>query len=392
MAVEMNKYSNVRMSPVQEIKLAKPATELYVGQILKTIVITTLSNDQVLININGQNFNAKSAHHFSPGEILDVKVIANMSETVLEVQQKNSSLSVLQNGLLQALPKQAPPTIMLQIMHYLAQSEELSPAILNQIRAILNNIPDVFELPQQLFRTISQSGVFFEHILFEWQRGKNQEKIKNDFKGQCFALLSSLPADRRVNVNRPADANAKAPSKDHLPLPGAIPQPLQKEFASNLKELSLEALTHILRDQVSQVLARITANQINHLSHANKDEYLIMLDIPIKTTNETIDIIPLMIKQHKAEPMSPAKWSISFALNLSNMGEMQATVSLNAKNIDIKINTEKSETLDKLSEYHKEMDQLLSELGLNLRDWKLQAGLENNQIDVANLRLLDIRI
>lgn len=89
MSVEMSKTSSVRFPPGQEIKLAKPATELYVGQILKTVVVTTLSNDQVLININGQNLNAKASHHFTPGELFEVKVLANHPETILEVQQKH---------------------------------------------------------------------------------------------------------------------------------------------------------------------------------------------------------------------------------------------------------------------------------------------------------------
>ncbi|MCK1850960.1 hypothetical protein MXD98_16700, partial [Legionella pneumophila] len=46
---------------------------------------------------------------------------------------------------------------------------------------------------------------------------------------------------------------------------------------------STEAVHHILREQVTQALARITTNQINYLSQENQEAYLIMLDFPLKT-------------------------------------------------------------------------------------------------------------
>lgn len=391
MAVEMNKVPNIRLTPGQEIKLAKPAMELYIGQVLKTVVVTALTNNQVLININGQNLNAKSSHKFRPGELLEVKVIANHNETVLEVQQKAPSLSILQSALLQVLPKQAPPTNLLQTLNQLANSEQLPSPLSQQIKAILNNITPLTQLPQHLMQAISRSGVFLESSLFEWQRSMSSQKLKIDFKGQCCQLLNSLPANKNNDSCSTTGLQSKIHHQDPLPLPGAIPQPLRKEALIDLLALTPEVLQHVLREQVNQVLARITANQIHHLSNDNKDGYLIMLDLPVKTA-ESIDVIPLLIQQHKAEPMQPSKWSISFALSLTQLGDMQATVSLNAKSVDIKINTQHGTTMDTLNQYQDEMRTVLSELGLNLRHWKLQIGLEDNHIDVANLHLLDIRI
>ena len=99
-----------------------------------------------------------------------------------------------------------------------------------------------------------------------------------------------------------------------------------------------------------------------------------------------------MIKQHKAEPMQASKWSFSFALSLTKLGDMQATVSLIGNYIDVKINAQQSSTLDILNNCQNEIKQLIEKSGLNLRDWLLQLGLDNNQIDVASLHLLDIRI
>lgn len=388
MSVEMSKTSSVRFPPGQEIKLAKPATELYVGQILKTVVVTTLSNDQVLININGQNLNAKASHHFTPGELFEVKVIANHPETILEVQQKTLLPSLLQNALLQYLPKQAPATNLLQTLTQLMAENNLSAPINQVMKAILGNVPVLTQLPNQLMQAISQSGVFLESKLL---KGKIPREIQSDFKGLCFKLLHSLGTDSKLPINLPNKLESGFLQQAPLPLPGAIPQPLTKDTILNLIGLSTEAVHHILREQVTQALARITTNQINYLSQENQEAYLIMLDFPLKTP-DGIDVIPIMIKQHTAEPMQLSKWSISFALNLSHLGSIQATVSIYAKNIDIKVNTQQSSTLQLLNDYHKDLEETLYESGLHLREWKLQVGLEENHIDATNLRLLDIKI
>lgn len=280
MSVEMSKTSSVRFPPGQEIKLAKPATELYVGQILKTVVVTTLSNDQVLININGQNLNAKASHHFTPGELFEVKVLANHPETILEVQQKTPLPSLLQNALLQYLPKQAPATNLLQTLTQLMAENKLSAPINQVMKTILGNVPVLTQLPNQLMQAISQSGVFLESKLL---KGKIPREIQSDFKGLCFKLLHCLGTDSKLPINLPNELESGFLQQAPLPLPGAIPQPLTKDTILNLIGLSTEAVHHILREQVTQALARITTNQINYLSQEHQETYLIMLDFPLKT-------------------------------------------------------------------------------------------------------------
>lgn len=90
----------VRLEPLQELKLTKPATELYVGQLLKTVVVKALSENQVLININGQNINARTSHHINPGELLQVKVVKTEGETVLQILRAPPEFNVLHKALL----------------------------------------------------------------------------------------------------------------------------------------------------------------------------------------------------------------------------------------------------------------------------------------------------
>jgi hypothetical protein len=389
----MGRLDNVKLTPGQEIKLIKPATELYVGQILKTVVIASLSQDQVLININGQHLNARTSHQFVPGELLEVKVIANKDETVLQVQKPLAPSSVLQNALLEYLPKQAPPNNLLQALSQIANNNNLPGPVNQSIQAILANITTLSQLPTQLVQAIQHSGVFLESHLLETQKLQSQRYLRGDLKGLYFKLLSQLQVDSKETRQpiSPEHLESGFINNEPLPLPGAIPQPTHNQSIINLLDLSSEKIQHILREETSHVLARVNANQINHLKQDHQDAYVMMLDIPLQT-EDRIDVIPLMIKQHKAEPMQISKWSISFAVNLPALGKMQATVSIYAKDIDIKINAESHSTMHIMNQFNEELKQVLLEAGLYLRNWSLQVGLEENHIDTSNLRLLDIKI
>lgn len=398
MDLELNKPSGAQpVTAVREIQLAKIGLELYLGQALKATVLNQLSGNEVSLNINGQNINAKTSHHFTPGDTIDLKVISTQDEIVLQVQPKelpNSAMqkTILQNALLQALPKQAPPTNLLDNLTQLVDSGKLPPALNQQIKTFLANITSLSQLAQQLPKAVDQSGLFLESHLLQWQPGTPSQGLSADLKNQYLKLLDSLPATLKNSLM--ASESNPAIKRDTLPLPGAIPQPLHKDMAIlNLMDKSAEAIQSVIHAQISQVLSRITASQINHLSaEDNKNGFLIMMDIPVKTSEKDIDVIPLMIKQRNATATQPMQWSMSFAVSLSELGDMQGTVSLIGNDVNVKINADKAEAINVLQDYQAEMSTLLDELGLKLGDFNVRLGLENNHIQAENLHLLDIRI
>lgn len=282
MAVEMNKSPIVRLTPVQEIQMAKPATELYVGQILKTVVVAALTNNQVTINIHGQNFNANSTHHFYPGDVLEAKVIATQGETILELLPQSSPSSILQSTLLQVLPKQAPATQLLESLNQLMSASNLPSSLIQNIRNTISTIPTLQQLPQILAQAINQSGMFLESNLSNLKPGNKPSTIRGDFKGQCLKLLADLGESASEKIYIPVESKALYLEKDPLPLAGAIPQPLHKDQIINLLELPAATIKSYLKEQVSQVLARIMSSQITHLSQDQNAPYVLMLDLPIK--------------------------------------------------------------------------------------------------------------
>lgn len=417
MDLEINRPIGPLSLTAKEVKLAQLDNLLYLGQALKAVVLSPLNNGEVTININGQNVNARTSYPFTPGDTLNVKVIQTENEIVLQVQHPaNEALSAqktLQNALMHALPKQSPPTSLLEhlgqlvdpkqaVMQQLANKlPQLSPEIVQQIKTLLATIPNVAQLPQHIAKAVEHSGVFLESALLQLKPGMVNESLHTDLKAQYLKLLNNLPIDLKSTFllaeHTQQNANPVL-NRASIPLPGAIPQPVHKEGSIPLMQQSPEAIQTVIHEQVTQALSRITANQITHLvQHQfnpddNKTGFLIMMDIPVKTPQNDIDVIPLMIKQRKATATQPSKWSITFALSLSELGDMQGTVTLNENYVHLKINSERQETIDTLQHYQSEVSSLIEQLGLKMGGYNLQLGLEKNQIETDNFHLLDIRI
>lgn len=391
MSVEMNKSASVRLTPQQEIRLAKPIADLYVGQILKTVVINTSGNDEMTININGQHLNAKTPYHFMPGDLLEIKVLNNSpEEVVLEVQRQDNHASILQSARLQYIPIQAPATSFLNHLCQLVNYQNLPREVLQQIRTMMISIMPLSQLPESMAQAIVQSGAFLESMLFELKKN-NSILLKNDFKSLALKLLNSLSSLKQYQLNQYVNDSLNHVNQDHVPLPGAIPQPVSSGTILKLLDMTPEEIQIILKQQVTQVLARITSNQLHYLSHEHEPGYLIMLDLPVKTA-DGIDVIPIMIKEHKTLALQPAKWLVTFALHLSELGDLQAKIALTGQQLDVTINTKDSESINKLQPLQKEFNQLIANLGLSVKEWQFHHGLEENQIDVKNTRLLDIKI
>lgn len=388
MTMELNKLPQSRLSQAQELKLSKQQLNFSVGHLLKAVVTAIVSDNELVIAINGQRINAKTAHKFMPGQLLEVKVVANQPETILEVY-KASDPSLLQNALRSALPRQAPATNLLFMLHQVQQAGTMPAALSQQINNMLSAIPSATQLAYYLPQAINQSGLFLEAALAQWRQGQNAAFLKADFKGQCFSLLQQLPVQKTYSPSYP---NITATIQhDPLPLPGAIPQPLHPAGMINLGDLSLATIQQIIREQTEQVIARITAQQITHLSQEPHQGYVFMLDLPI-TMNNRFEVIPLLIEHHKAELRRASHWSVSFALHLTELGGLQGKVTLCGQALELSINTEIAKTMDLLKKHQHELEHLFDDAGLSLKKICIKLGLEQNHIDTTHLNLVDIRV
>ena len=396
MPVDISHTPNIRLNPTQELKLTKPDTELYVGQILKAVIVKSLSENQVLININGENINALTSQHIDPGDILQVRVLKNDEETVvLQVLRESPPLTPMEAALAKTLPKQAPATHLFASLHEFENLTNLPANVKQQINQFLASITSINQLPQQLAQAIANSGLFWEAALLNWRKnGANNTNIQNDFKGQCLRLLDTLLKEgaKTAESARNHSSPLLPAQRENLPLPGAIPQPLAQLPNQSLAELPEQTLLNILCEQTEQVLARIKTSQLTNLLKPADQPISLMLDLPLRTETGFV-VIPLLIKEYRQDtPPSSSSWSITFAVNLTDLGDIQAKIKLQNMAIDVQINAERQETLALLEANQHAFDMLLTNIGLTLRLWSLHLGLDDQDIDTCNLRLLDIRI
>ncbi|VEG91291.1 flagellar hook-length control protein FliK [Legionella spiritensis] len=392
MITDPSSLQNLRPNPAQEFKLAKPAIDLYVGQVLKTVVVTALTENQVTININGQNINAKTSHHFSPGELMKVQVMKIGDETILKViPDSKPGQSLIQTALAQNLPYQVPPGRLLAILNTLTGHTSLPSDLKQQISQLLANISSLTQLPRDMAKAVSQSGLFLEAALLNARNNTTDTNLRRDMKAQYLVLLKTLAAYGIEPTGRSL-AHATYPLLAHesLPLKGAVPQPQPRTDQQSIANLPVEKLLSALSEQAAHVLARIKTFQIAHAMQSDPP-YSLMLDLPVQTESGP-EAVSLMIKEERQEGFMPKKWSISFALNLSELGDIQGAVSINNTTIDVQINAEKPDTLDLLASNEAQFSALIEQLGLQLGTWGLHQGLNDNNIDGHHLSLLDLKI
>lgn len=389
MAFDISYTPSIRIDAGTMLKNIQPDTELYVGQILKSVVIKSNASNEILLTINGQNINAKTAHPLEPGQILELKVINTKGEIQLQILNTSISRTFIESTLAQTLPKQLSATYLFATLTALQNNETLPQALKLQINQLVANIVNINQLPQLLSQAIAQSGAFLEYQILSNRKNPKPNKLKNDFKSQCLNLLAILQdEDAPVHPLLQADD-----THDNI-LQNTIPQPQPQLPLQTFEKATLNQMLGLLMQEVEQVLARIKTNQLAHLLRAPGEPFCIMIDLPIRSTHG-LDVVPIQIKQHiSRKPNTPPGWSISFAVHLSELGGIQAKVKLEDAGLDVVIHTDKEETRERLANFQEGIDALFGNMGLTLRSWSLQSGLETDDAHPGstNLRLLDVRI
>ncbi|WP_367606387.1 hypothetical protein [Legionella sp. W05-934-2] len=391
MQLETFAPGQIKIQPGEVAKLNRAVSDLYVGQILKTIVVKSVNDQTVMLNINGNNINAQTAHRYIPGQELTVQVAKQGNEIHLQVQPQTNTTQAIQQAISQHITQQLPTNQVLSHIANLMQTNRLPPPIQSLIQNWMQSMPMLGQLSQVLPSLMGKSGLFFENKLRKIG-SSNAYQIKGDLKGMLFRLLAlTQTVDSKVDKSLKLPANVN-PKHAPLPLPGAIPQPFQE---ADLLELGIDKLS--LKDQLHFLakagLARITSLQLSHLGlNQSQTNYQIMLDLPFRL-NGRIETIPLLIKQEAFQHnTSLDTWSAQFALNLDNIGPIQAKVQLTYKTIGVEINIEKPQNEHMLQEIKPLLSVWANEQGLRLGRWQINHGLEQNDFREHPFSIVDIEL
>lgn len=208
---------------------------------------------------------------------------------------------------------------------------------------------------------------------------------------QLTSGITSLSANRHT-----AHTNAHTDYLKHSPLPirGAIPQPLKPLEQPLLSQHDPKQMLLALKEESTSVLSRLQANQLSSLPKDQLPPNLLMLEIPVKLDKNTCQVIPFLIKEEKNNtyPDKEKHWSITFAVEMENLGALQIKVSLLNKKVDINVWSEQDETVKLLEENAPKLKAIFEKALIPLGNLFYHHGLKENEIDSKTFRLLELSI
>ncbi len=236
MLIDIPGIQTYKLSAGQELKLLQPNQGLVVGEVLKAVVISAIGEGKLMLNLDGANINAKTAHQFVPGEELKVKVDKQDGQIILKVQGQKFSESILNQAIREVLPKQVPATKLLNISNVISQlpnnmQSKLPIEVTAQLKQITSQLPSLNQITNSsgLKSVIQNSGVFLENKLASIAGSDkpilNTQNISQDFKGQLLKLLNVLKVQiSQVSMQPTAQEQQTTISKDIASLLGKSPQ------------------------------------------------------------------------------------------------------------------------------------------------------------------------
>lgn len=253
MLVDIPGIQNLKLPVGQEIKLQQDPNQLKIGQIFKVVVVASVGESRLMLNLDGANINAKTSHQFYPGEELKVKVEKQDGETVLKIQNREFSQQILNQALRTVLPRQAPADQLLNTIKALNQLPEalknsLPPATQQALSQLTQVIPTRQQLshPDGLKQAIQNSGTFLESKLAT-PSTQHSPNIQQDFKTQLLKVLSNLEQITRV----------QSPEKvDKLPDQMPIAYTSQTTSQAPLSNQEVDVLDHAARLKRAATLIR----------------------------------------------------------------------------------------------------------------------------------------
>jgi hypothetical protein len=332
-----------------------------IGQILTAEVLAPAQDGVTLLRINGALMSTQTTLPLTPGQTLQVKVIATGAPPVLQIvipetPQAPTTADTFSQSLRAALPRQTPLSPLLANLVWLAQTENgnvsgLPPAVLETARQVFSALstPQDLSTGAGLSASLQRSGLFLEAHL----KRTDTASLETDFKAGLLRLrevLLTTDVQGRTNVaggrtpgateatssmpGRPSQTNPASPSasapaqmpsqtetaveaRAHTqahtaplsdsatsappPLRGA-PLHAQPVTGPTLAEPGLRAEpTAELLNQVQGGLARVQLSQLASLPNSDSSPPAWTLELPVRHAGES-HVIQMRIEADAQSP------------------------------------------------------------------------------------------
>jgi hypothetical protein len=390
------------------LQSTKPVMQAWtMGQLLKATVITPVQQGRVVLVIGGSRMEAETNSPLRPGQTLTVRVERRADPTLLRVVDRRSEAPAVQTRALRgALPRQTPLPPLLANLSVLAKApqqvaHEAAPRWGQLAREILSSLPQAKDVarPEGLRQALRDSGVFFESRVSQAALAHTPFPSQ-DLKAGLLRLAGLLartpptavtpgpgggtaagsppatvraetgPAVDRARPQTPATPQPEAISAAPPPQRGTPPRPQPSLPASLLGLGAPEKVAAEMRGQVEGTIARVQLQQLSSLPAEDGTRLVWSAELPVRDS-ERVDLWALRIEEEEParEPGDSARWSVSLAFDLQDLGPVHARVVLQGERISTSFWVEQPATAA-IFEAHKE---------------SLRASLEEAGLAVGNI-------
>ncbi|MDP1548596.1 MAG: flagellar hook-length control protein FliK [Nitrosomonas sp.] len=303
------------------------------GQKYQALIETRLLNGNSRVLVAGKLLQMHLPDNFQPGNKLELVFISQepklkfliLNEAPLDTGKNNTSISTtgrFLGALMQDTLKQTPasitPTNTVTTLSLTSPTPILAGPSINST-----------ELPGLLQKAIVQSGLFYESHQAQWVNGENTlENLQQEPQGKLVLLAADLPA--------------------------------AKVAASALlgPEMSVHTQT------IPLVQQQLTTLETGHLFWRGEIWQGQPMEWDINEHSQE--------KEKENESDQVPQWRTQLRLSMPQLGDITATITLNAQGINIKINTSQQDTARLLKSNQSPLTMDMQLVGLNIQAVEVQ--------------------
>ncbi|MBK6959351.1 MAG: flagellar hook-length control protein FliK [Nitrosomonas sp.] len=303
------------------------------GQKYQALIETRLLNGNSRVLVAGKLLQMHLPDNFQPGNKLELVFISQepklkfliLNEAPLDTGKNNTSISTtgrFLGALMQDTLKQTPasitPTNTVTTLSLTSPTPILAGPSINST-----------ELPGLLQKAIVQSGLFYESHQAQWVNGENTlENLQQEPQGKLVLVAADLPA--------------------------------AKVAASALlgPEMSVHTQT------IPLVQQQLTTLETGHLFWRGEIWQGQPMEWDINEHSQE--------KEKENESDQVAQWRTQLRLSMPQLGDITATITLNAQSINIKINTSQQDTARLLKSNQSPLTMDMQLVGLNIQAVEVQ--------------------
>ncbi len=412
---------------------------LRVGEVVNATVLRS-GNDSVTLDIAGRQIEARASLPLSEGQVLKLKVETDGGRLFLRVLETARDLRG--EALRAALPKQAPPKVLLERLEQIAVrglDQELTREVREVIARLRQSLPGPKQLTEAdgLQQAIRDSGLFLESRL-----AISDRKVGSDFKGQLLRLLAALRRQQQGQATdriekggaetarssrrdgqrsplaplpgttktphssgppgRPEPGASRAFGQTRLspPIPGPAkmpigsvaprtPAPTANRQSGQGAPTSHSPLLTTLFKLVESTVARLQTQQLTSGTTPERpDESNWLLEIPVRD-RDVVEPLRLRLRRETESQRGEGDcWSVVLRFAPGDYGDIRIVVTLIAGLVSSRFQAEKAETAALFQTHLDQLRERLAEQGLDVGQLGAYQGIPDVDEDGPQLGLL----